>query len=95
VRSVVVTVVLVVGLVAAYLLGSSQQGGATAQAAEAPTTKPVRTITMIGSGDATGVPDEMTFRLSVGSTADDVSTAMDQAGSERLDVEVSAVWELR
>ncbi len=85
VRSVLVALALVVGLVAAYVIGASGNGGTPAQAATTPTAQPAKTthtITMTGSGDATGVPDEMTFKLSVGSTADDVSVALDQASGK-------------
>ena len=67
------------------MIGASGNGGTPAQAATAPTAQPAKTthtITMTGSGDATGVPDEMTFKLSVGSTADDVSVALDQASGK-------------
>ncbi len=79
VRSLVITLGLVIAVLVAYLLGAA--GGGTAEAATAApsTEKPNRSITMTGSGDATGVPDQLSFDLSVGSTADDVSTAMDQA----------------
>jgi uncharacterized protein YggE len=84
VRSLLLTAALVVAVVIAYLLGTAAQGGTPAQAASEPATQaqPARTISMSGTGDATGVPDEMTFKLSVGSTADDVSTALDQASSK-------------
>jgi len=85
VRSLVVTIALVVGVVAAYALGTATRDGATAQAASSNPT-PERTITMTGSGDATGVPDQMSFKLSVGSTAADVSTAMDRSSRTMADV---------
>lgn len=85
VRSVVVTMALVVGLMAAYLLGSSTRG-TPAQAAEAPTNRPVRTITMTGTGDATGVPNQLSFKLSVGNTAEDVATAMDRSSRTMANV---------
>ena len=88
VRSLAVTAALVVVVALAYALGSSGRDGSAAQASAAQaatqaatpaSTSPPRTITMSGSGDAVGVPDQLSFRLSVGSTAADVSTAMDQA----------------
>jgi uncharacterized protein YggE len=84
VRSMLIAAALAVAVVIAYLLGTAAQGGTPAQAATPPATapQPGRTITMTGSGEATGVPDEMTFKLSVGSTAGDVSTAMDQASGK-------------
>ena len=82
VRSLLFSAALIVAVVIAYLLGTAAQG-TTAQAATTPadTDRPSRTITMTGTGDATGVPDEMTFKLSVGGTAGDVSAAMDQASA--------------
>jgi uncharacterized protein YggE len=80
VRSVLIATVLVVGIVAAYVLGTSARDGTTAQAASTPgPAAQVRTITMTGSGAATGVPDQLSFSLSVGATAEDVSTAMDDS----------------
>jgi uncharacterized protein YggE len=80
VRSVLVALGLVGAVVVAYVLGSSGQGS-TAQAAAAPATAQTekRLITMSGTGDATGVPDELAFSFSVGGSASDVSTALDQA----------------
>lgn len=77
VRSIVLALALSLAVVAAFLVGSATHDAAPAAAATT-SAGPERTITMAGSGDATGVPDQLTFRLSVGSTADDVSTAMDQ-----------------
>ncbi|MEO7351452.1 MAG: SIMPL domain-containing protein, partial [Marmoricola sp.] len=85
IRSLVVTIALVVGVVAAYALGTATRDGATAQAANSAATAE-RTITMTGSGDATGVPDQMSFKLSVGNTAADVSTAMDRSSRTMADV---------
>lgn len=80
VRSLAVTAVLLLGMLAAYVVGSATGPGEPAQAAEAPTSSsPPRRITMTGSGDAAGVPDQMSFKLSVGSVAADVATAMDRA----------------
>ena len=80
VRSLVITLGLVIAVLVAYLLGSAGGGDAAQAVAATPSAeKPNRSITMTGSGDATGVPDQLSFDLSVGSTADDVSAAMDQA----------------
>ena len=81
VRSLLVAMGIVVAVLVGYVLGGPRGGVApAAAAAAAPTSdKPARSITMTGTGDATGVPDQMSFNLSVGSTADDVATAMDEA----------------
>lgn len=93
VRSLLLSAALVVAVVIAYLLGGAARGP-SAQAATDPAEsgQPARTITMTGTGEATGVPDEMTFKLSVGSTAGDVSTALDQA-SGRMRQAVAALRE--
>ncbi len=81
VRSLLVAMGIVLAVLVGYVLGGPRGAGVpTAAAAAAPANdKPARSITMTGSGDATGVPDQMSFNLSVGSTADDVATAMDEA----------------
>ncbi len=83
VRSVVMTVVLVLGMLAAYVVGSTSDGADTAHATtEAPAASDApHRITMTGTGDATGVPDQLSFKLSVGATAADVATAMDRSNT--------------
>jgi uncharacterized protein YggE len=85
VRSIVVVAAAVVALVVAYLLGG---GGAQASPVVNVSSSPggsqipagvSGTVTMTGTGEVTGVPDQMTFRLAVTRTAPDVSTAMDEA----------------
>ena len=70
VRGLLVTAVALLALLAAYLLGSA--GGspaapaqATPAAAERPVREDVRTLRMVGAGEATVVPDQLTFSLSV------------------------------
>jgi len=86
VRSIVVVVAAVVALVVAYLLGGG--GGAQASPVVNVSSSPdgnqipagvSGTVTMTGTGEVSGVPDQMTFRLAVTRTAPDVSTAMDAA----------------
>ena len=80
VRSLLVTLGVVVAVLVAYLLGASgSPPAARAAAATNDPDEPARSITTTGSGDATGVPDQLWFDLSVGRTADDVAIAMDQA----------------
>jgi len=76
-------------VVSAYAWGSSQ-GDGVPDAAAAGALQPAaaveggegaRTIAMRGTGESTGVPDQLTFRLSVRGEADDVSTALDDAGA--------------
>jgi uncharacterized protein YggE len=86
VRSIVVVVTAVAALVVAYLLGGG--GGAQASPVVNVSSSPggsqvpagvSGTVTMTGTGEVTGVPDQMTFRLAVTRTAPDVATAMDAA----------------
>jgi uncharacterized protein YggE len=84
VRSLAVTLAGVLAVVAAYVVGVSARGG-TAEAASSATvptapTKP-RTIRMSGSGEVTGVPDQLAFHLTVTRTRADVAGAMDATSS--------------
>ena len=70
VRGLLVTAVVLLALLTAYLLGG--RGGTTptsAQASPAVAERPgrddVRTLRMVGAGEATVVPDQLTFSLSV------------------------------
>jgi len=70
VRGLLVTAVAVLALLAAYLLGSpggspATPAQATPAAAERPASDDVRTLRMVGAGEATVVPDQLTFSLSV------------------------------
>lgn len=72
---------VLLALVTAYLLGGAGgTAGAPAQAAEQPspaaeTTSAARTLRMVGTGEATVVPDQLTFTLSV----TDKQPGLDQA----------------
>lgn len=91
VRSLLLSAALIVAVVIAYLLGTAARGpSAQAVTPPADSGQPARTITMTGTGEVTGVPDEMSFKLSVGGTAGDVSTALDQA-SGRMRQAVAAL----
>jgi len=85
VRTLALAAGAVVALVVAYLLGG---GGAQAtpvvnvsssQDGEVIPAGVNGTVTMTGTGEVTGVPDQMTFNLAVTRTADDVASAMDAA----------------
>jgi uncharacterized protein YggE len=82
VKGVLVALVAALALLVAYLLGN---GGGTAQAAAttAPTasTGHVRTLVMTGSGTTVGVPDELSFSLSVGLVRPDLATALADANA--------------
>jgi len=92
--------VLVVVLVAvlsvtftAYPIGATGGGGAPAAAAAPP---PVadearRSIVMAGAGEATGVPDQLVFDLSVSTRAADVATALGQANTTMRRVQAALV----
>ena len=105
-KGVLVAAVVVLALVVAYLLGA---GGGSAQASPTTTTadagaKP-RTLVTTGTGKTVGVPDELTFSLSVGLVRSDLSTAfadanatmdrvltrLDQLGVRRSDVQTTGL----
>src|SRR3954451_20990318 len=106
-KGVLLAAVVALGLVVAYLLGA---GGGSAQASPtAPSTastdgKP-RTLVTTGTGTTVGVPDELTFSLSVGLVRSDLHTALtdtnatmaraltrlDQLGVRRSDVQTTGL----
>ena len=70
VKGLLVTAVVLLALLAAYLLGGA--GGAAPSpaqaapaAAERPAREDARTLRMVGTGEATVVPDQLGFTLSV------------------------------
>ena len=75
VRSIVVTGVLLVGLVAAYLLGAAGRSAPPASAARAEAGTP-HTLVMAGTGSAIAVPDRLSFSLGVGLTRPALDTAL-------------------
>ncbi|MEP9364789.1 SIMPL domain-containing protein [Nocardioides sp. CN2-186] len=82
VRSIVITAVVALALVAAYVLGSAGGGPANAADDESSSTKPDhRVLTMSGTGEATAVPDELSFAVAVSLTRDDLDTALDDANA--------------
>lgn len=86
VRSIALGTAAALTVVGAFALGSSRAGPADAVAANLQPTSAVegngpRTIALHGTGESTGVPDQLTFRVSVRRKADDVSTALGDAGT--------------
>lgn len=82
VRSILLAGLVALALVVAYLLGSGSGGGTPAQAAEQQTdATPPRVLTMTGTGDATAVPDELSFGLGVTVTRTDLGAALDAASA--------------
>ena len=71
VRGLLVAAVALLALLAAYLLGGAggtapaRAGAATATAQPSPAEDDVRALRMVGAGEATVVPDQLTFSLSV------------------------------
>jgi uncharacterized protein YggE len=66
---------LALALVAAYSLGSGRD---TATAVTPAASSTYGTITMTGTGEVTGVPDQLGFTMAITRKADDVATAMDR-----------------
>lgn len=81
VRGILLAAVVALGLLSAYLVGNAGRGGAPAQAAApvaAADARP-RTLTMVGTGEATTVPDQLAFDLEVGLMRPDLDTALSDA----------------
>jgi uncharacterized protein YggE len=83
-RSVVVGLLGALALAGAYILGTGNGGSAVATeppsasaGSAAPDATRSRTITMTGQGEATAVPDQLAFRVSVTTTRTDVPDALD------------------
>jgi uncharacterized protein len=104
-KGMLVALVATLALLVAYLLGN---GGGTAQASpQAPAAPPghVRTLVMTGTGRSVGVPDELSFSISVGlvrpdlagafadanATMDRVLAALASSGVRRSDVQTSGL----
>lgn len=78
-RTIVVALVLALVALGAYLVGAGSRD--TASAADAPGRSLARTLAMSGKGEVTAVPDQMSFRLGVARTGDDVATALDASSA--------------
>jgi uncharacterized protein YggE len=82
VRSILVAAVAALAVVVAYVLGSGGGGGSPAQAASQPSDDaPRRLLTMTGTGDASAVPDELSFGLGVTVTRTDLGSALEAASA--------------
>ena len=83
VRSFAIGLLVLVALVVAYLLGSS--GGATPEAVAADPSTEVeqapRVLTMTGTGEASAVPDQLSFALGVHLTRPDLDDALAAANT--------------
>lgn len=81
VRSLLLTGLVLLALVVAYLLGSAGGGDTTAQAADDPASvsPEKRVLTMTGKGDASAVPDQLSFSLEVHLTRPELDVALDAA----------------
>jgi uncharacterized protein YggE len=83
-RSILVAALVLLALLVAYLLGGSGGGGTPAQAADGGTATPPaerRVLTMTGTGEATAVPDQLSFALGVNLTRPDLDAALDAANA--------------
>lgn len=85
VKGLLVSGLVLLGLVVAYLLGNAGSSPAEA-AAEPETTPPARTLTTSGYGEATVVPDQVTFDLSVRLLRPSLEEALDAANAEMAGV---------
>lgn len=103
VKGLLTTGLVLLALVTAYLLGGAGgSGGTPAQAAEQPTTATgpaadstaeARTLRMVGTGEATVVPDQLTFTLSVTNKQIELDHAL-AASSATLDRVLARLKEL-
>src|SRR5690349_24777542 len=83
VKGMLVASVVALALLVAYLLGagsSSAQASPTGTGTAADTSEP-RTLVTTGTGRTVGVPDELTFSLSVGLVRPDLNTALADANA--------------
>ncbi len=85
IKGLLVTAVVLLALLVAYLLGGA--GGAApapaqaAPASERPVREDVRTLRMVGTGEATVVPDQLGFTLSVTSKQPALDDALGQSSA--------------
>ena len=84
VKGLLVSGLVLLALMVAYLLGNA--GSTPAEAAEDATTPPPRTLTMSGFGEATAVPDQVTFDLSVRLLRPTLEEALDASNQEMAKV---------
>ena len=81
-KGLLLTVVVLLALLTAYLLGGAGQPEASATRADDKDGSPApHTMTMVGSGTATAVPDQLSFTLSVSVLDPDLSTALGEGST--------------
>lgn len=86
VRTLGIVLAVAAALLAAYALGAGQDGRSSSASADTgagdESARPDEaTMVMTGTGEATGVPKQMTFHVGIRSSAADVSAALAQANS--------------
>jgi uncharacterized protein len=81
-KGALVALIVVLALVVAYLLGSSGGGAQAASQPTATTSDHPRTLVTTGTGTTVGVPDELSFSLSVGLVRPDLSSALADANAD-------------
>jgi uncharacterized protein YggE len=79
-RTIVLTTAIMVAMLTAYFVGSLGGGGGVASAADDAASGTQNKIVMTGTSDVTGIPDQLTFHVSVRNTSSDVSTALGNTG---------------
>jgi uncharacterized protein YggE len=81
-RTIVLTIAMMLALLAAYFVGSiGSGGGGVASAADDTSATTENKIVMSGTSDVTGIPDQLTFHVSVRNTSSDVSSALGITGN--------------
>jgi uncharacterized protein len=80
-RTIVLAVAIMLAMLAAYFVGAVGTGGGAASAADDAAATSENKIVMSGTSDVTGIPDQLTFHVSVRNTSSDVSTALGNAGN--------------
>lgn len=84
IRTLLIALLVAVALVAAYLLGGSDDPPAHAAddgAAGSTAGEQARLLTMTGKGEASAVPDQLSFTLAVNVTRPDLADALDAANA--------------
>ncbi len=79
-KGVLVALVVALALLVAYLLGNTGGSAQAAPQSSAAGDRP-RTLVMTGTGRTVGVPDELSFSLSVGIVRPDLQTALGDANA--------------
>lgn len=80
-RTLLIALLVAVALVAAYLLGDADDPPASAADESASAGAQARQLTMTGKGEASAVPDQLSFALAVAVTRPDLDEAFATAGA--------------